>query len=176
MRIALPLYLENSRSISTVNAKRKSSQKKKKKAAKFAKRPAVADTKPRRTRMIKKKVPPSPPLPQKIQDEVIQEAYADATPSEGAIPEAPEYEKEFSDTFYPLPDYIDEAEGPDNKQFKKVYEGILKQIDIFQDPVEVKTFLKEARKRRKVLIDIPYESIEEIPNDHGVLLIMNGDF
>jgi hypothetical protein len=52
-----------------------------------------------------------------------------------------------------------------------MYEGILKQLEVFQDPVEVKTFLKETRQRRKVLIDIPYESIEEIPNVHGVLLI-----
>jgi hypothetical protein len=43
--------------------KKELTAKEKREAAKIAKRPAVADTKPRRTRMIKKKAPPAPPLP-----------------------------------------------------------------------------------------------------------------
>jgi hypothetical protein len=121
--------------------------------------------------MIKKKVPPPPPLPQEIQDELTTEAERPVPPSEGIVPEAPSYEYGVSSTHYSLPENIAETEGPDNKHFKQTFDGILKQIDIFQDPVEVKTFLKKTRERRKVLIDIPYESIEEIPNDHGVLLI-----
>jgi hypothetical protein len=121
--------------------------------------------------MTKKKVPPSLPLPQELQDEVIEEAYTNSAPSEGIIPEVPPYEKEVIDTFYFLFVYIDEAEGADNKYFKAIYEGILKQLEIFQDPVEVKTFLKETHQRKKVLIDIPNELIEEKSNDQGVLLI-----
>jgi hypothetical protein len=99
--------------------------------------------------MTKKKVPPSLPLPQELQDEVIEEAYANPAPSEGIIPEEPPYEKEVIDTFYFLFVYIDEAEGPDNKHFKEVYDGILKQLEIFQDPVELKNILKRNTTDKK---------------------------
>jgi hypothetical protein len=144
------------------NKKKELTAKEKREAIKIGKRPGVADTKPRRTRTIKKKVPPPPPLPQEIQDELTTEVEWPIPPSEGIVPEAPPYEYGVSSTYYPLPEYIAETEGPDNNYFKQTFDGILKQIDIFQDPVEVKTFLKETRQRRKVLIDIPYESIEEI--------------
>jgi hypothetical protein len=130
--------------------KKELTTKERREEAKIAKRPGVADTKPRKTQMIKKKVPPPPPLPQEIQDELTTEAEPPVSPSEGIIPEAPPYEYEVSSAYYPLPEYIAETEGPDNKYFKQMFDGILRQIDIFQDPVEVKTFLKETRQRRMI--------------------------
>jgi hypothetical protein len=153
------------------NKKKELTAKKKREAARIARQPGVADIKPRRTRMIKKKVSPPPSLPQELQDEVTTEAARPTSPSEEPLPKEPPYENAVSSTFYPPQEYNDEAEGPDNKRFKQMFEGILKQLEVFQDPVEVKTFLKETRQRRKVLIDIPFVPIEEIPNGHSVLLI-----
>jgi hypothetical protein len=47
--------------------------KERREAARIAKRSDVVDIEPRRTRMIKKKVSPPPPIPQEIQDEVKTE-------------------------------------------------------------------------------------------------------
>jgi hypothetical protein len=57
---------------------------------------------------------------------------------------------------------------PEMKENKR---GVLENIEIFKDPIEVKIFLKQLKQQREFLLEHPFEHFEEKDNDLNVLLI-----